>query len=202
MNNNLPEEFFVPCTEEQANEVYELLEKNGYGTEGMSGPKDWVSYCEGVKVYKNRTFQSYDNNGNAKEITLDQLRKALTTTATSKTDKLLQARIKLGQLNNALFMGETYDENGNSNWAKVGGFISEIQDLLKSIEEPNFVEPPKNVTYTFRCVVTGAINADPTEVTTHRQLEKRIADSVNEALKDSHLTLESVSDYSYQPLGL
>jgi hypothetical protein len=65
---------FIPCTKEQAEEVYTLLERAGLSTEGLSCPKLWVGYCNGVKCYDDATFQSYHNDENLPTLTLDELR--------------------------------------------------------------------------------------------------------------------------------
>ena len=67
-------EVFIPCTREQAPEVYELLERAGLTTEGLSLPKIWVDYCAGVKCYEDGTFQAFKSIKNLPTLTLDELR--------------------------------------------------------------------------------------------------------------------------------
>ena len=74
---SLPDRFFVPCTEQEADEVYELLEGAGYKTEGLLCPKMWTEICTGVEVYDDRTFQSFYNNANYPEISIDELKNIL-----------------------------------------------------------------------------------------------------------------------------
>jgi hypothetical protein len=65
---------FIPCTEEQANEVYELLELAGLTNEGLTSAKDWQGYCTGVKCYYDGTFQCFKNNTTLPILTIEQLR--------------------------------------------------------------------------------------------------------------------------------
>ena len=67
-------EVFIPCTREQAPEVYELLERAGLSTEGYSWEKKWTNICTGVKCYHVAEFQSYYNDDDLPTLTLNELR--------------------------------------------------------------------------------------------------------------------------------
>jgi hypothetical protein len=68
---------FIPCTEQEAPEVYELLERAGLSTERLPHPKSaklWMDTSAGVECYHNGTFQAFDNIDNRPTLTLDALR--------------------------------------------------------------------------------------------------------------------------------
>lgn len=73
---SLPEKFFVPCTEQEADHVYELLEINGYTPEGDCA-KTWTE-SEGVEVFYDGTFQAHRNVLNFPVVTIAELRETLT----------------------------------------------------------------------------------------------------------------------------
>jgi hypothetical protein len=68
---------FIPCTEEQAEEVYKLLELaglTGLTDVGLTDAKEWHWYCTGVKCYHDGTFQCFKNNMDYTILTIEQLR--------------------------------------------------------------------------------------------------------------------------------
>jgi hypothetical protein len=65
---------FIPCTEQQANEVYELLERAGLMTDGFIFPKHWTGNCTGVKTYDHGTFQCIWITQNLPTLTIEELR--------------------------------------------------------------------------------------------------------------------------------
>jgi hypothetical protein len=67
-----PRGFFIPCTEEQHKEVYQLLRKLGY-RQWDDEAHGWRDYCEGVTLGKDGAFFCYTINGRP-TLTLEELR--------------------------------------------------------------------------------------------------------------------------------
>jgi hypothetical protein len=76
---------FISCTEEEAPQVYELLERAGLTTRGWYKPKLWAGFCTGVKCHKDGTFHSYYNDNNPPTLTLSELRAIVNGDASKQT---------------------------------------------------------------------------------------------------------------------
>ena len=65
---------FIPCTEEQVDEVCDLLEKLGCDTEGFTEPRVWMGWCTGVIVNYDLSYQTFRNYEVYPTLTIEELR--------------------------------------------------------------------------------------------------------------------------------
>lgn len=102
-----------------------------------------------------------------------------------------QLRAKLSTLQSAIFTGETYNEQGDCNWAELASLIRESQSLLLELESDP--ETESEVSYNFTCIVSGSVRS---AATTYKELEDQIEEQMRQALDASGLKLERVIVYS------
>jgi hypothetical protein len=64
---------FIPCTEEQVDEVCDLLDKLGFKAASTES-REWAEVCNGVQVFPTKNYQAYVNFADYPTLTLEELR--------------------------------------------------------------------------------------------------------------------------------